>query len=371
MRIQAARFLDFRNIESAHISFSPRLTALIGQNGQGKTNLLEGLYSVAALRPLRSVPRPNLIRSGRASAEVEATVESGTTGLVHQLAVKLDARGRTLMKDEKRSEAASFLGHLVAVAFTPDDLEISKGGPDARRRFLDRAILNTRPAYLERALRYARAVKARNKLLQSNADPALLDAYDEAVAQPGAELTAQRAAYVRLLGPRVVQIFSEIARPAPELKVEYASSIGEAGEGVAELTTRFREALARRRKHDLLRKTTSLGPHLDDLQLSLGGASTRLRASQGQHRALVLALKLAEIRHLTETLGEPPVLLLDDISSELDHQRTEQLFHSIEPLQGQVVLTTTDEQHLEGLRPLLGHAPLKYAVAGGVVSTWP
>ncbi|MFO0723773.1 MAG: DNA replication/repair protein RecF [Myxococcota bacterium] len=370
MRIQAARFIDFRNVASAHIDFSPRLTALIGPNGQGKTNLLEALYTVAALRPLRSVPRSSLIRSGTTRAEVSVTIESGKTGLVHHLGVRLEARARMLTKDEKRAEASTFLGHFVAVAFTPDDLEISKAGPDARRRFLDRAILNTRPAYLERALRYQKAVKARNKLLQTGADPMLLDAYDVAVAEPGAELTAHRAAYVRLLQPRVVQTFADIARPAPSLEVEYNSALGEPDADVATLKARFLDALQRRRKHDLLKRTTSIGPHLDDLHLMLDGVSTRQRASQGQHRAVVLALKLAEIELLSDTLGEPPVLLLDDISSELDHERTQHLFESVERQKGQVVLTTTDAALLKEL-PSLGEAPLRYAIDSGTVRPWP
>jgi DNA replication and repair protein RecF len=370
MRVLSAHVSNFRNIESAKLVFSEGVTALIGPNGQGKTNLIEALYCVAALRPLRSVTRANLIRSGESKAEVDLKVHRGSTGLEHQLYQGLSSGGRHLRKDGKACTAKQILGTFTVVAFTPDDLEISKGSPDLRRKFVDRAILNTRPAYLETALAYSRAVKSRNKLLADDGDENLLDAYDESVAQYGAKIVVQRKKYAQELGPDIIRFFEEIAQPCPKLSIEYASSIDEIIDldSVENTAEKFVELLHSRRQKDRWRKTTSKGPHLDDLKMSFDGTAMRTRASQGQHRALVLAIKLAEIVHLERSLGEAPVLLLDDISSELDAVRSEQLFLQISALNAQLILTTTHESQIPSIIRSALEPTRIYDVHGGKLS---
>jgi len=348
MRILSAQISNFRNIESAKLEFSSGVNALIGPNGQGKTNALEALYCIAALRPLRNVTRANLVQTGHKVANIKVNVSVKATGLEHELQQTLTSSSRKLRKDGKTSDANNILGTLTAVAFTPDDLEISKGSPDLRRKFIDRAILNTRPAYLETALTYSRAVKSRNKLLSDDGDEILLDAYDETVAKAGAEIVHARKNYCLEFTPDVVRFFKEIARPCPELTINYSSTINEIVdlESIDKTTENFIELLYNRRQKDRWRKSTTRGPHLDDLKIEFDGASAKTRASQGQHRALVLAIKLAEIVHLERSLQEPPVLLLDDISSELDAVRSEQLFAQLSDLDAQVILTTTHESQI-------------------------
>jgi DNA replication and repair protein RecF len=367
LRILSARISDFRNVAHAALTFAPRLTAFVGENGQGKTNLLEALYLVAALRPLRSVGRVDLVRSGERRAAVELAVHSARTTLTTALTLELGPEGRRLKRDDKACEATTFVGHLVAVAFTPDDLELTKGAPEARRRFLDRALFNARPAYLSMALRYAKALKARNRVLLDEGDDGLLEAFDATLARAGAEVLAARLAYAEQLAPRVLAAFASIASPAPPLALRYVPSLADADASatVDALSARFHEALVRRRANDRRRKKTTVGPHLDDLELVLGDRSARVRASQGQHRALALALKLGEIGLVTDALGEPPVLLLDDISSELDAPRTTQLFRALGPLEGQVVMTTTDERQVERWASALGLAPRIHHVSQG------
>jgi DNA replication and repair protein RecF len=367
LRILSARISDFRNVAQAALTFAPRLTAFVGENGQGKTNLLEALYLVAALRPLRSVGRIDLVRSGERRAAVEVAVHSARTTLTTRLTLELGPEGRRLKRDDKACEANTFVGHLVAVAFTPDDLDLTKGAPEARRRFLDRALFNARPAYLSMALRYAKALKARNRVLLDEGDDGLLEAFDATLARAGAEVLAARLAYAELLGPRVLAAFAAIASPAPTLSMRYVSSLADvdATSSLEVLTTRFHDALVRRRANDRRRKKTTVGPHLDDLDLVLGDRAARVRASQGQHRALALALKLGEIGLVTDALGEPPVLLLDDVSSELDAPRTTQLFRALGPLEGQVVMTTTDGRQVDRWADALGLAPRVHHVAAG------
>ncbi len=344
MRLRSATLRNFRNIEAAGIEFSAQFTCLLGSNGQGKTNVIEALYLVAALRPLRNVVRRALIRAEQPEADIEVRVLAAKTGLDHDLRVLLTPTQRTLFKDGKRSDAGQFLGHFVTIAFTPDDLQLAKAGPDGRRRFLDRALLNVRPAYLRAALRYQKALKDRNRLLVDNAPDATLDAFDLVVATEGARIALARHAYAEVLTPSVRARFADIAQPAPHLEIQYRSRLlgTDVPRDVSGLASMFRDALREARVRDRRRKTTSVGPHLDDLSITLDGAPAKDRASQGQHRALVLALKLAEISHLAEALGEAPVLLLDDMSSELDEDRSRQLFDAIRRLEGQVILTSTE-----------------------------
>ena len=174
MRLLSAELEGFRNFERAELHPSPFVTGLVGENGQGKTNALEAIYLISALRPLRSVPRKALIKEGFREAKISVRVSHANTGLEHELELRLDGSSRTLLKDGKKVSASELLGGLVAVAFTPDDLQLPKGSPDGRRRFLDRALLNSRPSYLGHALRYARAMKDRNRLLARDASRVVL-----------------------------------------------------------------------------------------------------------------------------------------------------------------------------------------------------
>lgn len=344
MRLLRASLSHFRNLSAVELEFGPRFTALIGQNGQGKTNTLEALYLVAALRPLRNVPRSALIQHEQEAAKIDLVVERLSTGLSYELGLELKGPSRALHKDGKKTDTGGFLGHAVTVAFTPDDLSLGKGSPEGRRRFLDRALLNVRPAYLTRALRYAKAVKERNRVLVDQGKDEVLDAFDQVIATEGAGIMVERARYIHDLGPRAQSHFTRIAEPAPELTLSYAASLDEGLDPHSEPATReaYLAKLIRRRPLDRKRRTTSVGPHHDDLELLLDGHRVKDRASQGQHRALALALKLAELTDLAERLKEPPILLLDDMSSELDPVRSGQLFDCVRRLEGQVILTSTE-----------------------------
>jgi DNA replication and repair protein RecF len=369
MRFLQLDVRNFRNLEQARIECGPNLTAVIGENGQGKTNTLEALYFVAGLRPLRNVQRKALVRTGATDARLQLSVHRERTGLTHELRVDISSGRRHLSKDRKKVDTASFVGTAVAVAFTPDDLSVSKGGPDGRRRFLDRAIFNHQPAYLGHALRYGRALKERNRLLAEGAADGVLEAYDDVVAAEGAEIAVRRHRFVEDVVPQIRERFRSIADPAPPLEVRLRASVTDLGATTVEAArSALRQALSDRRGTDRRRRKTTVGPHLDDLELLLDGHPARDRASQGQHRALALALKLAELTHLSQKLEEPPVLLLDDMSSELDDRRSQNLFACVREIRGQVILTST--AGVEAVRRILG-APsdlVAYRMQGGEVS---
>lgn len=345
MRLLSVEVRDFRNIEAAELSPGEHATVVVGPNGQGKTNLLEALYLLATLRPLRTNRYAELIRFGSGSARVSGRFALG--GAERTIAVALDGKTREAFVDGKPVRSlAEYFGGVSVVAFTPDDLAVLKGGPDGRRRLLDRAVFNRFPGHLESSRDYQRALKQRNRLLKEGAPFDLLDAFNETLARAGARVVARRRALVSELAPRAAESFAAIARGDGALSVAYSPD-GIPEEALADEAATFQgllDLLRRRTASDVERGFTSAGPHADDLDLELAGRAAKNFASQGQQRAIVLALKIAEIENLRATVGVPPLLLLDDVSSELDPTRNAFLMEYLRACGLQVFLTTTDER---------------------------
>lgn len=318
-----------------------------GENGQGKTNLLEAVYYLSTLRPLRGSRSAELVRIGAEVACVEGDVEETVT---RRLSVRLASGSREAKVDGKAPASVERYAEILkVVAFTPGDLEIAKGAPATRRRWLDRAAFTRTPGYLADHRAYTRALRARNELLRAGrrgeGDAAALAAFDATLARTGARLLARRLALVDELVPVARARFASVTGGAAELSIAYETSA--AGDGPvprdpAALEARFAETLERRAGLDLARGHTTTGPHADDVRLSLGNREVRTYASQGQSRAVVLALKIAEIERLEAAGSRTPVLLLDDVSSELDPERNAHLLAYLSGFSGQVLLTTTD-----------------------------
>ncbi len=337
---------DFRNLVEQSVTLARHTTVLFGANGQGKTNFLEACYLLCSLRPLRARKLAELVRIGSERSALVAGKFDLPSG-VREVEVEIGREGRTARVDGKPvRDPDELFGGLATVAFTPDDLAVVKGGPEGRRRLLDRAVQNRHPAHLADARDYQRALRSRNEILRQGADPALLASFDEPLARLGARLRTRREEILEEIQPGAQSAFAEIARGEPPLLATYLAAGRDsddlAGGGGASLETRLLEALRRRLPRDRERGYTSVGPHADDLGLSLGERAARLYASQGQSRAVVLALKIGEIENLRRAQGRPPLLLLDDVSSELDPERNAWLMQYLAALEGQVVLTTTD-----------------------------
>jgi DNA replication and repair protein RecF len=337
----------FRNLDGPRVELSPRTTVLFGPNGQGKTNFLEACYVVTTLRPLRAQKLVELVRLGtHDGALVSARFE--LPGGVRTVDVEIGAQGRSARVDGKKVvDPDELFGGLATVAFTPDDLAVVKGGPEGRRRLLDRAVQNRHPVHLADAREYLRALRSRNHLLRQRAPTELLAAFDEPLARLGARLRHRREEVLAELRPLAEKAFAEVARAEAPLQLGYLAAGRDAddlAEGGPTLAERLLEALRRRLPRDQERGYTSVGPHADDLGLSVGDRPARLYASQGQSRAVVLAFKIGEIENLRRAQGRAPLLLLDDVSSELDPERNSFLMAYLAALAGQVVLTTTDPQ---------------------------
>jgi DNA replication and repair protein RecF len=366
VRLASLQVRDFRNLASVDLDPSPRATVLVGANGQGKTNLLEAIFLLTTLKPLRGTRLQELVRFGADRAQVAGDLD-GPGGL-RRAAVQVQAGGRTAFLDGKPQERLdAYFEGLAAVCFSPDDLLLVKGGPEGRRRFVDRAVFNRWPAFLGEARDYVRALRARNAALRV-AGPDVEASFREPLVHAAARVLRRRRELVAELAPRVSASFAEISGPdAPEAHLAYRAAAGMSAEGTdAEIAERLAGILAHRLERDRDKGYTSAGPHMDELVLALAGRGARSFGSQGQQRALVLALKIAEIENLRAALGRPPLLLLDDVSSELDPAKNRYLLGYLGTLPAQAFLTSTDRRLLE---PAAGPETAFYRVESGAVST--
>jgi DNA replication and repair protein RecF len=365
VKLLSLHIQDFRNLASVELAPSPRSTILVGQNGQGKTNLLEAVYYLATLKPLRAARLAELVRFGADEARVAGDFDG--PGGTRRVGVQVGSAGRTALLDGKPQDRLDdYFEGLAAVCFAPDDLLLVKAGPDGRRRFLDRAAFNRWPAVLGEARDYVRALRARNATLRQDSDEVEVS-FRGPLVRAAARLLVRRRDLVAELEPRVQAAFGEISGPgSPEVRFLYRPAAGMRDDlPEAELAARLDELLAQRLERDREKGYTSAGPHMDDVTLALDGKGAKLYGSQGQQRALVLALKIAEIENLRVALGRPPLLLLDDVSSELDPQKNRFLLAYLAGLPAQAFLTSTDRRLLE---PAAGPETAFFAVENGSVS---
>lgn len=345
MRLLSLRCESFRNLGRVELSPSPAATVVVGENGQGKTNLLEALYFLACLKSLRASRLVELVRFGDARALVSGRFL--LRGAEREISVEVRDGVRTAMVDGKPTrDLLDYFGGVSVVAFTPDDLQVVKGSPEGRRTFLDRAVFNRWPSYLKESREYARALKSRNRLLKDRAPLSHLHAWDATVARAGARLWVRRREALAELAPLLERAFSNIGRTQGRARWSYAPALLEPAAFAAADERALAEALMGKLDaqlpRDLERGHTSVGPHVDDVEVTLGEHPARAFASQGQARALVLAWKVAEIENLHRASGVLPLLLLDDVSSELDPARNAFLMDYLAHSGAQVLLTTTD-----------------------------
>jgi DNA replication and repair protein RecF len=343
VRLLALAISDFRNLDKLELKPSAHATIAVGQNGQGKTNLLEAIYFLATLKPLRAAKLSQLIRFGSSQARVSGRFLLG--GAEREISVSISDGARHAFVDGKKATSLEeYFGGVSVVAFTPDDLGVIKGSPSGRRAILDRAVFNRFPGFLKDSRVYARALKSRNRLLRERADLRYVEVYDETLARFGAKIWARRRALLKELSPRAERAFADIGRSADSAHYRYVVSQLELDFGTeseSAMESALRAALRDRQPRDAERGFTSVGPHSDDLEIQIGEHAARSYASQGQQRALVLAWKIAEIENVHQALGFLPLLLLDDVSSELDPERNSFLMTYLSTSGAQVFLTTT------------------------------
>ena len=339
MRLKHLLVSSFRNIELIRVEPGKRFNLLYGFNGQGKTNLLEAIYLLGNPRSFRHSRLPELIRHGTAQALVCGEVES--CGTVSEIRLSLEPAGRRVEIDSKGIKRASDLhGRLNAVVFSPDDTGMVKSGPEARRRYLDRAVYTGDIGYLYCWHEYHRILKQRNHLLKSP-DKSGLDVWTEKLASAGAEVVERRQGYLALLDSQLQRHYATISGGGEIAAISYHPE-GVQATDRAGIQEELLQLFERHGRSDERYGTTTAGPHRDDLALSLDNRPLKAFGSQGQQKSFVLALKMAEMEHLQGIFCEPPLLLLDDMSSELDAQRNSNLMDFLIARDIQVFITTTE-----------------------------
>jgi len=358
----------FRNYGLQEVRFAAPKAILVGENAQGKSNLLESIQVLATLKSFRTSRDRDLVQGGATMAEIGGVCRRG--GSQVELGIRLrPAGGRSLcVNGVTVRRQREFLGNLHAVLFSSLDLDLVRGGPEGRREWLDRILGQLEPVYSDLLAQYEQVVRQRNALLRvGEAAAAQLALWDEPLVTLGVRVMRRRSRLVQRLAP-IAARWHEVIGDGERLQVSYVPKVTMANEDSPEiLQAQFSAQLAARQMAERMQGTSLVGPHRDDVGLAVNGVPARTFASQGQQRTLVLALKLAELEFLTEQLQETPLLLLDDVLAELDLTRQTHLLNAIGD-RVQTVITTT---HLSTFRGKWLDSAQTFRVVRGTVCSEP
>lgn len=357
MQITELTLRSYRSYETLHLAFDPGVQIFLGANAQGKTNIIEALYYAAFGRSHRTSSDAELIRVGADGAHIGLSFRRHDVPSELSFTFARGARRRITYAGESLRQR-DLVGILPMVLFSPEDLFLVKGAPSLRRRYLDAELSQASPAYYGELLRYTRILKQRNAVLKDIrerlAAPDDLPPWDAQLARSAAYIVTRRIAAVAQLGALSARVQAVLAA-GEELALAYEIA-GAGAEDFAEddmtesLHVWYNKMLCEGRARDIARAATGVGPHLDDLVLRVGGMSLRSYGSQGQQRTGALALKLAELFYLQENIGEAPILLLDDVMSELDADRRRALLDFIRHEHIQTFITATDAAYFPAER---------------------
>jgi DNA replication and repair protein RecF len=354
MNICSLRVRNFRNHADSRVEFGEGINLLLGNNGQGKTNLLEAISYLSLTKSFYAASDETVLQIGKDTFDVEGRIRTaaGVDDLVRCRYTHSDHRKTFTINSTEPETLWAVIGRFPVVILSPENSAITSGGPAERRKFLDLFLSQVSRGYFEDLLEYRRIVKQRNRVLsdfraQSVQRLELLEPWNEGLVRYGSRVTRRRLQLVRELEPYVLAAHRELVSGDEEPTLAYTSALGgglpETTEG--EIEELLRAALHQRRLEELRRGTSLVGPHRDELTLILAGKTVREYASQGQHKTLLIALKLAEFFYLRERRFEAPMFLLDDLFSELDALRSARILKLVSEL-GQTVLTATGEEVL-------------------------
>ena len=335
MYLAHLRLRDFRNYARLDVDFTPGLHLLLGDNAQGKTNVLEAIYLMATLRSFRGVGGALMIRHGQKGYFVGGKVIGQGE---HEIKMYWSARERNLTLDgQPVRRLTDYLGVLRVVVFCTEDVQLVKGPARARRRFLDLLLSQTHRGYLPLRQRYTQALRSRNALLrQPVLDEAALESFSSELVKLGDEIIRLRRELAPKLSPLARLAYRRISNEAEDLRLDYQPGVKKD----------FAVELAQSRRRELAYHATLVGPHRDDLELLLNDRPVAQFGSEGQKRTLAIALKLAQAEYLTSAQGAPPILLIDDVMGELDAKRRGGFLPLLDQAQqsrGQVFMTATAE----------------------------
>lgn len=344
MQLKKLSLQQYRNYERMEFETNHMVNIIVGPNAQGKTNLLESIFVLALTKSHRTNQDKELIRWNAPSALLHAEIEKKYGSVKLDLAISAKGK-KAKVNGLEQKKLSNFIGSLNVVMFAPEDLEIVKGSPSVRRRFLDMEIGQVYPAYLYDVSQYNKILHQRNNYLKqmfgsSGASP-LLEVWNEQLAQFGIKIMKKRQSFIKKLQLWAEKIHAGITNGQEQLRIDYEHSLpGDAQEDDAVLFDQFMIKLSQVRDQEMRRGVSLVGPHRDDLRFYINGKEVQTFGSQGQQRTTALSLKLAEIELVQEEVGEYPLLLLDDVLSELDHYRQTQLIETFQR-KVQTFITTT------------------------------
>lgn len=340
MRLHHLTLTNYRNYESLSVSFNGQIHFFIGNNAQGKTNLLESIYLLALTKSHRTSKDRELIRWGADQAKIHCEL----TLFDRQVELDIDIfqQGKKVMINRiERKKISEFLGQLKVVLFAPEDLQLIKGSPVQRRRFMDRALGQLRPKYVNDLTQYQKVLQQRNQLLKDAVrKPKLLqtiDLWDDQLIEYGSEVIKARETFIGNINEFAQKVHYDITEGKEQLTLSYDANC---------VADHLKDKIYKSRERDLHTGTTNIGPHRDELQFFINDIDAKVYGSQGQQRTVALSLKLAELEYMKQQMGDMPILLLDDVLSELDINRQRQLLDNIGD-SIQTFVTTTD---VEGIK---------------------
>ena len=354
MYLKNIHLYTFRNYYKQSVNLQSQKTILLGNNAQGKSNLLEAIELLATLKSHRTRRDQDLILEGEKSSQITANVERiyGQSELSNTL--RSSGKRSLMLNHEKLHRHLEFLGHINAVEFSCLDLDLVRGSPEIRRIWLDTLLIQLEPIYAHIINQYHKILRQRNSLLKiirkqfndsKKSDNFMttisqLKLWDEQLAEAGTRVTRRRNRVIQRLVPLAQKWHKSISGKAELLDINYLSNITIENENHQTIQQRFLEKIEQRSIIERNLATTVVGPHRDDVEFNINKNQAKFYGSQGQQRTLVLAIKLAELQLIEDVIGEPPLLLLDDVLAELDHNRQKQL---LEAIQGkfQTLITTT------------------------------
>lgn len=317
---------DFRSYEELELDFTPGLTALLGDNGNGKSNLLEAIGFLVSLKSFRGAPKEALVRAGVDVGFIRAELDDDGREVLIEVELKSLGSPRVLVNKQRLGATRELLGVCSTTIFSPDDLSIAKGSPSLRRELIDDLLTAVHPKNEVVCDDFAKVLKQRNALLKQcngrlSSDAQLtLEVWDERLVEVGERLGGLRVRILEKLQPLVNDFYTRVADNSRPIGLAYSSAWRSSG---------MAASLAESRRDDLRRGISTVGPHRDDVMMEIDGMNARVQASQGEQRSLVLALRLASHELIRQATGTSPILLLDDVFSELDERRSASLLGAL------------------------------------------
>jgi len=354
MYVKYLRLKNYRNYDELYIELNSKVNVFIGDNAQGKTNILESIYFCSIGKSHRTSKDKELIRWDQKEASISVHVAKERLDKRIDISIPREGKKAMSINSIKVLKVSDLIGTLNVVMFSPEDLKIVKESPSHRRRFMDIELCKLNKKYFYNLVQYNRVLEERNSALkkwrQMNSD--ILDIYDEQIAGYGSYIISERQKFIGMLNEKGRGIHRDITSGQEEIRFEYLTC------GAGDIGKSLRE----NRERDFERKTTSTGPHRDDFDISINGIDTRSYGSQGQQRTSVLTIKFATIEIIREMTGEYPVLLLDDVLSELDINRQRYILNSINSIQ--TIITCTG---ISDIKEYLDDSAAIFTVSGGSV----